>query len=133
MATYDRRRHHRHKRHHFAPSWLKWGEIKIYLGIAFICLILAGILSFVVKKGTDVVDRVNTITDQLPEREVLDKLLSTQEGESLVTDQAGKAITGNADKLNEDDLAKAKEIYKDKLSEDEIKKLKNAYERFTGK
>ena len=133
MARHSHHRHHRHKKHRLTPSWLKWDSIRIYVGIAVLCLIAAGALNFLVIKGTAVVDRVNNITEQLPEKEVLDKLLSSEGGKTLVNDQINNLVSGDGSNLNEEDLAKAKDAYKDKLSEDEIQKLKDAYKKYTGK
>jgi hypothetical protein len=133
MARRSHHKHHRHKKHRLTPSWLRSDSLKIYVGIAVFCFIIAGALNFLVIKGTTVVDRVNNITEQLPEKEVIDKLLSSEEGKTLVNNQIDNLVSGDGSNINEKDLAKAKDAYKDKLSEDEIQKLKDAYKKYTGK
>jgi hypothetical protein len=139
--------HHRHRGYYHRHPFFNWHEMKLYLGIAVLCFIVAGGMNFIIMKSRPVINRVQTLTSlakQLPEGEVLNKLMNLREGGSIEGNQLPEGLKGGSGqsgdisaqaggRLSEKDLNRAKQRYKENLSRDEIEKLKNAYNQFKGR
>ena len=128
-------RHRKYKRYYPRRSLLKWSELKLYLGIAVLCFIIAGGLNYVVTKGSNLVDRVGniaTIADNLPEGATLDKIMDLQQSAGTENGQLTDALKGTGGNLSEKDINRVKQNYKENLSQEEIERLKDAYRQFKG-
>ena len=118
---------------------LRGAPIKLYLGIALACFIIAGLLHLAIEKGSDEVTELEawgtgarssmknlkaSLRENLKEAEI-DKAKEVYRG--VVENQSLDRPGYNAGPINAEELEEIKKALKSKLNAQEIERLKKAY------
>ncbi|MBW1805187.1 MAG: hypothetical protein JRJ06_02235 [Deltaproteobacteria bacterium] len=106
----------------------KRGSIKVYLAIVLLCVLIAVILSFVVKQGVALLENSGRITVIKPDAAVI-KELKAKYADRLDNGGIEKGKRALKDDKGEYDLEELEKRFGHKIDPDDYKKAKEAYKR----
>ena len=112
---------------------LKSSNIKIYITIIILCMVMSVCISHVVNRGSDAIDkaeRVISIADEITDEEgeeVKNMVLDGTVDPDSLDDQQKQELKRKLDNMDDEKLENIKQKYKETLSEEEIEKLKQLY------
>ena len=110
---------------HERRKW-KREDINLYIAIIIICFLVAAVLHFLVDKGSDLVEESHVITPTDLSNSSIEELEESY-GDKIDADDLEKAKKVLKGKMESKDIESLKETYKGKLDPADLKKLKETY------
>ncbi|MFC1839107.1 hypothetical protein ACFL1N_05995 [Thermodesulfobacteriota bacterium] len=112
---------------------LKSSNVKIYVVIIVLCMVMSVCVSYMVNKGGNAIEKAErfiSIAEEITgeeSEEIKNMVLDGTINPDRLDEQQKQELREKLDNMDDDKLEELKQEYKDKLSEEEIEKLKQMY------